>query len=72
MCCSLFYVHLILHSLTEINAREEEVSVVLRFILFVCCLFDKAVSSSPDHTGTNDWVTVSNELQRKWKKAVVA
>jgi hypothetical protein len=38
--------------------------VVLRFIMFVCCLFDDAVSSSPDHTETNDWVRVNNKLER--------
>jgi hypothetical protein len=71
MCRLLFYFYLILQSLTGIYAREENISVVLRFILFVCCLFNDAVSDSPDHTQTNDWVTANHELERTWKKAVV-
>jgi hypothetical protein len=72
MCRLLFYFYLILHSLTGIYAREEEISVVLSFILFVCSLSDDVVSNSPDHTQTNDLMTVNHEVERMWKKAVVA
>jgi hypothetical protein len=56
----------------RIYAREEDISVTLRFIIFVCSLFGDVVSNSPDHTETNVWMTVNHELERIWKEGVVA
>lgn len=38
---------------------------------FICRLFDYAVGTS-DHIASNGWVTVKNELKRKWKESVMA